>query len=145
MSLDGVHGHQAFVQFVGCSRQAKALGERIVEVVQAEPPIQYVVLDNTAGWLTKRVNRLDLTWVGVLHISTADHDRNRRQKAASLGHRVRLKMGPACNCGPASAQVWHPPPGRGQEPPREWGGAGNQRLGQRFDHPYAAETSPLAH
>ncbi len=89
MSLDGVHGHQAFAQSVGCSRQTKVLGERIVEVLQAGPLIH--VLDNTAGWLTKRVNRLGLAWVGVLHPNTTDHDRNRRQKAASLGHGVRLK------------------------------------------------------
>ncbi len=67
--------------------------EMIVEVVQRGLPIQYIAFDTfyTAGWLTKKINRLGLTWVGVLHPNTTVYYRNRRQKAASLGNRVRLK------------------------------------------------------
>ena len=67
--------------------------EMIVEVVQAGLPIQYIVFDTlyAAGWLTKKVNRLGLTWVGVLHPNTTVYYRNRRQKAASLGKKLRLK------------------------------------------------------
>ena len=40
--------------------------EMIVEVIQAGLPIQYIVFDTlyTAGWLTKRFNRLGLIWWG---------------------------------------------------------------------------------
>ena len=65
----------------------------MVEVVQDRLPIQYIVFDTlyTAGWLTKKINWLGLTWVGVLHPNTTVYYRNRRQKAASLGNRLRLK------------------------------------------------------
>ena len=67
--------------------------EMIVEVVQAGLPIQYIVFDTlyTAGWLTKKINRLGLTWVGVLHPNTTVYYRNRRQKVAPLGKKLRLK------------------------------------------------------
>jgi len=67
--------------------------EMIVEVFQAGLPIEYIVFDTlyTAGWLTKKINRLGLTWVGVLHPNTTVYYRKKRQKAASLGNRLRLK------------------------------------------------------
>jgi len=41
----------------------------IVEVYQTGLPIDYIVFDTfyTAGWITKKINRLKLKWVGVLH------------------------------------------------------------------------------
>ncbi len=75
------------------SRPGRYRTKMIVEVLQAGLPIQYVVFGMlcTAIWLTKRVNRLGLTWVGVLHSNTTVYDCNQFQKAASLGNRVRLK------------------------------------------------------
>ena len=54
--------------------------EMIVEVYQSGLPIQYVAFDTmyTAAGLTKKINRLGLKWVGVLHPNTTVHYRNRR-------------------------------------------------------------------
>ena len=52
----------------------------IVEVYQAGLPIEYIVFDTlyTAGWLTKKINRRGLKWVGVLHPNTTVYYRHRR-------------------------------------------------------------------
>jgi len=65
----------------------------IVEVYQEGLEISYVVFDTlyTAGWLTKKINRLGLTWVGVLHPRTIVYYRHRRWNVASLGDWLSLK------------------------------------------------------
>jgi len=67
--------------------------EMIVEVHQSGLPIRYIVFDTlyTAGWLTKKISRLGLKWVGVLHPNTTVHYRNRRWSVASLGAWLKLK------------------------------------------------------
>ena len=71
--------------------------EMIVEVYQTGLPIEYIVFDTlyTAGWLTKKINRLGLKWVGVLHSRTTVYYRNRRWRVASLGEWLRLKWRPS--------------------------------------------------
>jgi len=67
--------------------------EMIVEVYQAGLPIEYIVFDTlyTAGWLTKKINRLGLKWVGVLHPNTTVYYRHRRYQVASLEPGLKLK------------------------------------------------------
>lgn len=67
--------------------------EMIVEVYQEGLEIEYVVGDTlyTAGWMTKKINRLGLKWVGVLHPRTIVYYRNRRWSVASLGEWLKLK------------------------------------------------------
>ena len=65
----------------------------IAEVHQEGLSIAYVTGDTlyTAGWLTKKIHRLGLKWVGVLHPRTTVYYRKRRWSAASLGERLKLK------------------------------------------------------
>ena len=67
--------------------------EMIVEVYQTGLPIDYIVFDTfyTAGWITKKINRLKLKWVGVLHPRTTICYKNQHWSAASLGKRLKLK------------------------------------------------------
>jgi SRSO17 transposase len=67
--------------------------EMIVEVQQQGLDIDYIAFDTfyTAGWMTKKINRLGWKWVGVLHPRTIVHYRNRRWEVASLGAWLRLK------------------------------------------------------
>ena len=65
----------------------------MVEVYQEGLPVEYVAFDTlyTAGWMTKRINRLGWTWVDVLHPRTTVCYRNQRWTAASLGDWLQLK------------------------------------------------------
>jgi hypothetical protein len=74
-------------------KKSQLAWEMIVEVYQQGLGIDYIVFDTlyTAGWMTKRINRLGLKWVGVLHPRTTVHYRNRRWSAASLGEWLKLK------------------------------------------------------
>ena len=65
----------------------------IAEVHQEGLSIAYVTGDTlyTAGWLTKKIHRLGLKWVGVSHPRTTVYYRKRRWSAASLGERLKLK------------------------------------------------------
>lgn len=67
--------------------------EMIVEVVNQGLPIEYLVFDTfyTAGWLTKRLNRLGLAWVGVLHPRTTVYYRHKRWSVLGLAERLKLK------------------------------------------------------
>jgi hypothetical protein len=62
------------------------------ELVAARLPIAYLVMDThyTAGWFTRLVGRLGLTWVGTLHPRTIVIWRGRRQPVAELAHQLRL-------------------------------------------------------
>ena len=67
--------------------------EMIVEICQEGLEIRYIVGDTlyTAGWMTKKINRLGLQWVGVLHPRTTVYYRKRRCSVASLGEWLKLK------------------------------------------------------
>ena len=68
-------------------------GEMIVEVHQAGLPIDYMAFDTfyTAGWMTKKISRLGVKWVGVLPPRTRIYYRNRCWNAASLEEGLKLK------------------------------------------------------
>jgi SRSO17 transposase len=65
----------------------------ISEVHQKGLEITYVTGDTlySGGWLVKKLNHLEMTWVGVLHPRTTVIYRNRRWNAASLERLLRLK------------------------------------------------------
>jgi len=65
----------------------------IVDVVQQGLPTDYIVFDTlyTSGWLTKKISRLGLTWVGVLHPRTTVCYRHQRRSAATLADYLKLK------------------------------------------------------
>jgi hypothetical protein len=67
--------------------------EMVSEVYQTELEITYITGDTlySGGWLVKKINRLGLIWVGVLHPRTTAIYRNRRWSAASLGEFLKLK------------------------------------------------------
>jgi hypothetical protein len=67
--------------------------DMISEVYQKGLGITYITGDTlySGGWLVKKINRLGLTWVGVLHPRTTVIYCNRRWSAASLGESLKLK------------------------------------------------------
>jgi hypothetical protein len=67
-------------------KKSQLAWEMMVEVHQEGLQISYVVFDTlyTAGWMTKKINRLGLKWVGVLHPKTTVYYRNRRWSVAYL-------------------------------------------------------------
>lgn len=67
--------------------------EMVGEVYQTGLEITYVTGDTlySGGWLVKKINRLGLTWVGVLHPRTTVIYHNRRWSAASLEEFLKLK------------------------------------------------------
>lgn len=74
-------------------KKSQLAWEMMVEVHQEGLQISYVVFDTlyTAGWMTKKIHRLGLKWVGVLHPKTTVYYRNRRWSVAALGAWLRLK------------------------------------------------------
>jgi hypothetical protein len=67
--------------------------ELVTAVVLAKLPAQYIVADThyTAGWFTKRLNRLGLTWHGTLDPKTIVVWQNKRQAVRDLALRLSLK------------------------------------------------------
>jgi hypothetical protein len=65
----------------------------LTELVAARLPFQYLVADTryTAGWFTRLAGRLRLTWVGTLPPKTTVVWHGRRQPAADLAARLRLR------------------------------------------------------
>jgi hypothetical protein len=55
-------------------------GPLVEAVVAARVPVEYIVFDTayTAGWFTKKLTRLGLTWQGTLHPDTVVYWRNVR-------------------------------------------------------------------
>jgi hypothetical protein len=74
-------------------KKTRLAWEMVSEVYQKGLPITYVTGDTlySGGWLVKKLNRLGLTWVGVLHPTTTVIYRRRRWRAVSLGEALRLK------------------------------------------------------
>ena len=66
--------------------------ELVTAVVQADLPVRYLVADThyTAGWFTKRLARLGLTWHGTLDPKTIVVWRGRRQAVRDLALRLKL-------------------------------------------------------
>jgi hypothetical protein len=67
--------------------------ELVQAVVAARLPVRYVVGDTvyTAGWFTKRLARLGLTWQGTLAPNTTVVWRGRRYAVRELAGRLKLK------------------------------------------------------
>jgi hypothetical protein len=65
----------------------------LTELVAAHLPFSYLVADThyTAGWLTRLAGRLGITWVGTLPPRTTVVWHDRRQQAAELAGRLRLR------------------------------------------------------
>lgn len=74
-------------------KKSQLAWEMIVEVVSQDLPIEYVVMDTlySGGWLTKKINRLGLKWVGVLHPNTTLYYRNKRWRIKTLSAWLKLK------------------------------------------------------
>lgn len=62
-------------------------------VVTSRLPVQYIVGDThyTAGWFTKRLNRLGLTWHGTLNPKTTVVWRGKKQAVRALAETLHLK------------------------------------------------------
>jgi hypothetical protein len=62
-------------------------------VVMSRLPVQYIVGDThyTAGWFTKRLNRLGLTWHGTLDPKTTVVWRGKKQAVRALAETLHLK------------------------------------------------------
>jgi len=65
----------------------------VTAVVQAGLPVRYIVFDThyTAGWFTKRIGRLKMTWHGTLDPKTIVTWRGKRQAVCDLASRLHLK------------------------------------------------------
>lgn len=67
--------------------------ELVYAVVLARLPVRYIVFDThyTAGWFTKRLARLGLTWQGTLDPRTNLVWRGRQQAVRVLAERIKLR------------------------------------------------------
>jgi hypothetical protein len=74
-------------------KKSQLAWEMVVEVVQAGLPFDYVTMDYlyTGSWFTKKLQRLPVTWIGVLHPKTLVCYRQRRWQAAHLFADLKLK------------------------------------------------------
>ncbi len=74
-------------------KKSQLAWDMIVEVVAQGLPIEYIAMDTlySGGWLTKKIDRLGLKWVGVLHPNTTVFYRNQRQNVKTLSARLKLK------------------------------------------------------
>ena len=77
-----------------------------------------------SGWLTKKISRLGLTWIGVLHLRTTVCYRHRRWSAATLADYLELKWRSRLQLRAASIVTYVPKYGtlkfgRDQGPSRE--------------------------
>lgn len=67
--------------------------ELVTEVLTEQLPVSYIVFDKlyTAGWFTRWLGRVGLTWYGVWDPKTKVVWRGRAQQVAHLGARLKLK------------------------------------------------------
>jgi len=74
-------------------KKSQLAWDMIVEVVAQGLPIEYIAMDTlySGSWLTKKIDRLGLKWVGVLHPNTTVFYRNQRQNVKTLSARLKLK------------------------------------------------------
>jgi DDE superfamily endonuclease len=73
-------------------------------------PFTYLVMDThyTAGWLTRLAGRLHITWVGTLPPRTTVVWHGRRQQAADLAARLRLRWRPQLGLRAVAVTVYAP-------------------------------------
>lgn len=71
---------------------------------------RYIVFDThyTAGWFTKMVGRMDLTWVGTLHPRTTVVWRGRRHAVGELARTLPLKWRKRLEMRARAVSVWSP-------------------------------------
>lgn len=74
-------------------KKSELAWEMIVEVFEQKLSMDYIAMDTlySAGWLTKKINRLGLKWVGVLHPNTTVYYRNKRWSVKTLSAWLKLK------------------------------------------------------
>ena len=67
-------------------KKSQLAWEMIVEVLPQGLSVEFIAMDTlySAGWLTKKINRLGLKWVGVLHPNTTVYYRNKRWSVKTL-------------------------------------------------------------
>jgi hypothetical protein len=82
----------------------------VKEVITAHLPFEYLVFDGhyTAGWFTKMLGRLGLTWVGTLDPRTIVIWRGRRQAVSALAPSLRLKWRPGLGLRALALRVYAP-------------------------------------
>ncbi len=87
------------------------LAEALVkEVLAARLPFGYLVMDThyTAGWFTKVLGRLGITWVGALAPRTTVVHRGRRQQVQQLAPTLTLKWRPELGVRATALRVYAP-------------------------------------
>ena len=84
--------------------------EMVIAVVQTKLPVAYIVGDThyTAGWFTKRLTRLGLTWQGTLDPKTSVIWRNRKQAVRELARTLKLRWRPKLGVRAMALQVYAP-------------------------------------
>lgn len=84
--------------------------ELVTLVVQTKLPVQYIVGDThyTAGWFTKRLSRLDLTWHGTLDPKTTVVWRGRKQAVRELAATLKLRWRPHLGLRARAVRVFAP-------------------------------------
>ena len=82
----------------------------VVAVVSATLPTQYIVFDThySAGWFTKRLNALGLTWHGTLDPRTIVVWGGRRQAVSTLAASLKLKWRDALELRAKALRVYAP-------------------------------------
>ena len=84
--------------------------EMVIAIVQTKLPVAYIVGDThyTAGWFTKRLTRLGLTWQGTLDPKTSVIWRNRKQAVRELARTLKLRWRPKLGVRAMALQVYAP-------------------------------------
>lgn len=84
--------------------------ELVGVVVQAKLPVRYIVGDThyTAGWFTKRLTRLGLTWHGTLNPKTSVVWRGRKQAVRDLADTLKLRWRPHLGLRARALRVYAP-------------------------------------
>jgi hypothetical protein len=118
-------------------------------VVSAKLPVRYVVGDThyTAGWFTKRLARLGLSWHGTLDSKTTVVWRGKKQAvrdlAASLDLKWRQQLGLRAGIADLCAQVRTGAVGRDQKASRQLRVSGEQCPARRSDDHGATQAQSL--
>jgi len=84
--------------------------EMVIAVVQTKLPVAYIVGDThyTAGWFTKQLTRLGLTWHGTLDPKTSVVWRKRKQAVRELARTLKLRWRAKLGVRAMALQVYAP-------------------------------------
>jgi len=84
--------------------------EMVIAVVQTKLPVAYIVGDShyTAGWFTKQLTRLGLTWHGTLDPKTSVVWRKRKQAVRELARTLKLRWRAKLGVRAMALQVYAP-------------------------------------